>query len=80
MKAKVEESIKIEKQKVCNGFIHKHRTCYERWKHMNEVLKLVLYGFTALCVTLSLYLGFVVKEGPQPVHEVRQANAAFSLK
>ena len=47
---------------------------------MNEVLKLVLYGFTALCVTLSLYLGFVVKEGPQPVHEVRQATTAFTLK
>ena len=47
---------------------------------MNEVLKLVLYGFTALCVTLSLYLGFVVKEGPQPVHEARQATTALTLK
>ena len=47
---------------------------------MNEVLKLVLYGFTALCFVLSLYLGFVVKEGPQPVHEGRQAPAALALK
>jgi hypothetical protein len=47
---------------------------------MNEGLKLVLFGFTALCVVLSLYLGLVVKEGPQPVHEARQATAALTLK
>jgi hypothetical protein len=47
---------------------------------MNEGLKLVLYGFTALCVALSLYLGFVVKEGPPPAHEARQATAPYSIK
>jgi hypothetical protein len=52
----------------------------ERWKHMNELLKLVLFGFTAVCFALSLYLGFVVKEGPQPVHEARQASAPYSIK
>ena len=47
---------------------------------MNVGLKLVLYGFTALCVALSLYLGFVVKEGPPPAHEARQATTALTLK
>ncbi len=47
---------------------------------MNESLKLVLFAFTALCFALSLYLGFVVKDGPQPVHEARQASAPYSIK
>jgi len=47
---------------------------------MDERLKLVLFGFTALCVVTSLYLGFVVKDGPQPVHEARQATAVLNLK
>jgi hypothetical protein len=47
---------------------------------MNEGFKLVLYGFTALCLALSLYLGLVVKEGPPPAHEARQATAPYSIK
>jgi hypothetical protein len=47
---------------------------------MDERLKQVLYGFTALCIVASLYLAFVVKEGPLPVHEARQATTALTLK
>jgi hypothetical protein len=47
---------------------------------MNELLKLVLFGFTGICFALSLYLGLVVKDGPAPVHEARQASAPYSIK
>ncbi len=40
---------------------------------MDERLKLVLLGFTALCAVLAVYLAFVIKDGPKPAHEIRQA-------
>jgi hypothetical protein len=43
------------------------------WEYMDKRLYQGLIGFAVLCVTLSVYLGLVVREGPKPVHELRQA-------
>jgi len=45
----------------------------EKWEYMDERLYQGLIGFAVLCVALSVYLAVVVRDGPKPVHEFRQA-------